>query len=235
MALAPPGVEGTRRGGGTLQTLLFPGVEGAYRSSVGGTLRPFGFSATRSCLPGITGGRPSFAAPVEPEDLISDVFFGFGATVLLTSLWPASELAYLLPRFPKTLLNGLKRLLAMLPASLPTGVDGAEVVPGMFFFMAAVVEMTAADLVLVGRGGIFLLTFSFLDVFLKGLLERDLERDRDRRAFSRLREDRLLDSLDFELVSLLEEFVCSFFGSFTWATLSSSGIRESSFSSPSTS
>ena len=79
MALAPPGVDGTRRGGGTLQTLLFPGVDGAYRSSDDGASLPFGVS--RVLLPGITGGRPSLTV-----DLASEVALGFGALVLLTSL-----------------------------------------------------------------------------------------------------------------------------------------------------
>ena len=122
----------------------------------------------------------------------------------------------------------------MLPASLPIGVDGADAVPDAVFLIGTVVEMTAADFVLVGRGGNFLLFSFFCEDRLKGERdrERDLERDRDRRAFSR----RLEEPVDLKLVSLLDLLASSFFDSSAggW-TLSSSGIWERSVFSPSTS
>jgi hypothetical protein len=149
---------------------LFPGVEGA----------------SRRFFSGIIGGRPSLTIPTDKVDLVLEPPFGFemfplcpGAEVTslcpaselayllpffplcpgveFASLCPASELAYLLPFFPNKPFRGLKKLLAMLPTSLAAGVDGADKVPDTpVFVVGAVDEIRPADLVLVGGRGVLL-------------------------------------------------------------------------------
>lgn len=124
-SLAPPGVEGTRLGGGMLKILFWPGEGGTFLSTF--AFPPmvssprFGFSLA-AFLAGI-GGRLALAVG---GSLFSARFIPTSGprakAKALASLPPASEVP--VARFlPNMLANGLRKaLLEMLPASLAGGV-----------------------------------------------------------------------------------------------------------------